>query len=229
MKMIMFAGAGAVGKTSLMNACQAMAEERGIDTVSAFSTTRDTYAKYNLEREGDALKDPVFNMKFQGEVMSDNMHAMEAAAALHEHDSGHLLLADRAPYDYASYFFTVFQDRLNLGLIEDKRSKCDAAIVRLFRFVDEIQIIMLPFPVGWSKDTESSDGWRADKTGKNFLWSSVVEAELQSALPRVRRQLALTYTKPCKITVERFVPFVENGPIDVRAAAALAMAFPNWV
>jgi GTPase SAR1 family protein len=229
MKMIMFAGAGAVGKTSLMKACQELSEDRGIDAVSAYSTTRDTYAKYNLEKEGDALKDPDFNMKFQGEVMSDNMHAMEALVALHDNKNGDLVLADRTPYDYASYFFTVFQDRLNLDLIEDKRTRCDEAIVRLFRFVDEIQIVMLPFPVGWSKDTESSDGWRADKTGKNFIWSSVCEAELRSAENRLRIRLARTYQKKCKLTIARFIPLVENGPIEMRAMMALSMVYPDWV
>lgn len=229
MKLIMFAGAGAVGKTSLMNACQELAQGRGIDTVSAFSTTRDTYAKYNLEKEGDALKDPDFNMNFQGEVMSDNMHAMEALVALHENKSGNLVLADRTPYDYASYFFTVFQDRLNIELIDDKRNRCDEAILRLFRFVDEIQIIMLPFPVGWSKDTESSDGWRADKTGKNFLWSSVCEAELYSAERRLRVRLARMYQKKCTLTISRFGSLVEHGSVDMRAMMALAMVFPDWL
>jgi len=229
MKMILFAGAGAVGKTSLMEACFEMTQLRGMNTTIAKSTTRATYAKYNLDNESDALKDPEFNMKFQGEVMTDNMYNMEACAALLESNGGHLLLGDRTPYDYASYFFTVFQDRLTIDLIESKREQCDAAILRLFRYTDEIQIILLPFPVGWSKDTESSDGWRADKTGKNFLWSSVCEAELQSAVRRLRVKTAAMYDKPCKLTVSRFGPLVENGPIEMRAMMALAMVYPDWV
>ena len=228
MDLLMFAGAGSVGKTVLMEACKEMAEERGLKVATHHSSTRQSYANAGLAAESDALKDPEFNRLFQHTVMKDNIEALysvvganAAHARLNKKD---LIIADRSPYDYSGYYFTVFRDNLNLALIEDKRKQCDASLVRLLQLVDKISIIMLPYPTAWAKDTESSDGWRADKTGKNFVWSNVIEAELADAKLRFSDRGSNISER---ITINRLPSFMERGSPVVRAAGALTQVLPH--
>ena len=226
MELLMFAGAGSVGKTVLMEACKEMAEERGLTVATHHSSTRQTYANAGLTAESDALKDPEFNRKFQHTVMNDNIAALnevlrEANGIVGRKD---LIIADRSPYDYSGYYFTVFSDSLNLAMIKEKRRQCDEALMKMLNHVDKIIVIMLPYPTSWAVDTESSDGWRADKTGKNFVWSNVIEAELADA------KLRFADWGPCvsdRVIINRLPSFMERGCPVVRAAGALTQVFPH--
>lgn len=223
MKILMFAGAGSVGKTSLMDACKKMAEERGLRVKTHYSTTRRTYKRHGLTGESDALKDPEFNRNFQNDVMLDNINDLYQSTAASKSNNIDLLIADRAPYDYASYQFTVFQDKLNLQTIAEKRKRCDDVMICLAQQVLSTHVILLPYPTSWAEDTESSDGWRADKTGKNFIWSSVVEAELADA----KKRLANCKYLESPIYFERLPSFMERGSIGARAVGALTQVFPH--
>lgn len=223
MKLLMFAGAGSVGKTVLMEMCQAMAEARGLRVKTHHSSTRKTYAKAGLTNESDALKDPVFNREFQHTVMQDNIDQLqEAVQAAYDAGDVDLFITDRAPYDYAGYYFSTFRESLDLAMIDTKRNKCDDAMIALARYIPEIQVILLPYPTSWAQDTESSDGWRADKTGKNFVWSCVVEAELMDAKRRLNSRDQ--YFGGC-IEIGRLPSFMERGSVEARAVGALAQMF----
>jgi hypothetical protein len=226
MELLMFAGAGSVGKTTLMDTCAKMASGRGLTTMAYYSSTRETYARHGLTNESDALKDPEFNRNFQHQVMSDNIERLYRGVS-HDAASRHqpnLILADRSPYDYAGYYFTVFSNALTLETIKEKREQCDQALLALLlRQVKRITIVMLPYPTSWATDTESSDGWRADKTGKNFVWSNVVEAELEDA----KRRLASQGVGDNLLNITRLDSFFERGSKEVRAAGALSQVFPH--
>lgn len=225
MKLLMLAGAGSVGKTALMDACKEMAEARGLRVVLHYSSTRDTYARAGLAKESDALKDPDFNSQFQHVVMTDNIRELliAASAAYHSGDVD-LFITDRSPYDYSGYYFTVFQDRLDLNIIHQKRLTCDNAMISLTRVAISTDVIMLPYPTSWAKDTESSDGWRADKTGKNFMWSCAVEAELADAKYRLQNNSEVGASI---VKFSRLPPFMERGSVETRAVGALSQLFPN--
>lgn len=224
MELLMFAGAGSVGKTTLMEACKVMAEQRGLNVSTHHSSTRQSYANAGLSAESDALKDPEFNRQFQHTVMKDNISALQDVVmrANHSSDRVDLILADRSPYDYSGYYYTVFRDNLDLALIESKRKQCDESLVQLLQYVHKIHIIMLPYPTAWAEDTESSDGWRADKTGKNFIWSNVIEAELVDATIRFANRKISEL-----ITINRLPSFMERGSCETRAVGALTQVFPN--
>lgn len=225
MKLLMFAGAGSVGKTKLMDNCKNMAEARGLRVKTHYSSTRQTYARHGLTGESEALKDPVFNAQFQHQVMTDNivalLAAMSEANASREID---LFITDRSPYDYSGYYFTVFRDTIDLAMIDQKRYLCDDAMIQATRYATNAEVIMLPYPTSWAVDTESSDGWRADKTGKNFVWSCVVEAELADA----KRRLAghRSGLGNC-INFDRLSTFMERGTVEARAVGALSQLFPH--
>lgn len=221
----MLAGAGSVGKTALLEACKKMAEERGLRVQMHYSSTRETYARHGLTGEADALKDPAFNSRFQHEVMTDNIVALlQAMQKAHESREVDLFITDRAPYDYSGYYFTVFRDMLDLAMIDQKRYLCDDAMIQTTRYITNAEVIMLPYPTTWAVDTESSDGWRADKTGKNFVWSCVVEAELADA----KRRLAVHPSRLGDlINFDRLPSFMERGSVETRAVGALSKLFPN--
>lgn len=220
MKVLMFAGAGSVGKTSLMDACKKMAEERGLTVEMHYSSTRQSYANAGLTSESEALKDPEFNRRFQESVMKDNIANLIDKVT--KADGVDLFITDRAPYDYSSYQFTVFQQALTLALIEEKRKLCDDAMVSLTSNTVQIDVVLLPYPTIWAKDTESSDGWRSDKTGKNFIWSSVIEAELKDAQMRMYERCLDTL-----IRFDRLPSFAERGSVETRAVASLMKVFPH--
>jgi hypothetical protein len=223
MKTLMFAGAGSVGKTSLMDACKKMAEERGLKVATHYSSTRESYAKAGLTSESDALKDPEFNRNFQHQVMEDNIIQLITTSNRNYFAMTDLFITDRAPYDYSGYYFAAFKDTLDLAMIEKKREICDKAMEALANLSMGVHVIMLPYPTSWAVDTESSDGWRADKTGKNFVWSSVVEAELADAERRLRHRNNLQ----SPISFERLPSFMERGTVEARAVGALSRVFPN--
>jgi hypothetical protein len=217
MKIIMLAGAGSVGKTKLAEACFKMLEEREVSVVTHFSTTRKTYERYGLTKESDALGDPQFNMKFQDAVLCDNADSLSACARSRIAD---VLITDRSPYDYAAYYFTVFQQYLTLDKIKAKQEICDNYMRSLQQEFGSVHMFPLPFPSHWSIDTESSDGWRSDTTGKNFVWASVLENELIQANARLRNE-------GISFHLQRLTPFFLNGSPEVRAAGVLSTVFPN--
>jgi hypothetical protein len=157
-------------------------------------------------------------MRFQDQVMEDFCQSLYHAVLDADSDGAELLITDRTPYDYASYYLNVFQAQLTLEHIYNKREQADVATIQLLNHCNSILLTPLPWPMPWSKDTVSSDGWRADKTGKNFLWSSVLTSELVEAERRNRHK---------EIEHRRLVPFTENGTIEVRAACMMASVFPN--
>lgn len=231
LKVLMFAGAGAVGKTALLEAIEKMAAARGLKTAVHKSTTRKSYAAAGIASEQEQSQrletgqaDEIQTlMQHQHRVMRDNSEAL-VSAVIAANDSGkHLLLADRSPYDYSGYFYERFQQQLNLETIEAKRREADLAVHGVLEHSEFLRIIHLPWPGHWSRDTVSSDGWRADKTGKNFLWNCVVDSELGEA----RRRFLSRHISHDRLDIGRLSSFSERGPIEARAVAALGGIFPH--
>lgn len=217
----MFAGAGSVGKTSLLEACKKIAQERNLRVGEHRSTTRDTYARYGFTQETDALKDPEMNRKFQHDVMNDNIYQLEGYIQLTKDRFFDVVFADRTPHDYAAYYFSVFSNVLDLAMIDKKRHQADTTLSKMSDQA-EVIIYMLPYPCYWSQDTDSSDGWRSDTTGKNFIWSAIVESEVMN----ITKRLAMAGLAHHHITVKRLNPFLENGTPEERAIGILSEEFP---
>lgn len=226
MKVVMFAGAGAVGKTKLLEATQIVAQERHLEVAVYKSNTRATYVQAGLTGEKQALDNEEFNMQFQHEVMRANCEALVAAALAANANSVDLFITDRSPYDYASYYLSVFQSRLTLKMIEQKRTQADEWFCALLRNCEELHGYLLPYPAPWSGEGESSDGWRADKVGKNFIWSAVAESEIADANRRLRSQKKAT-TPFVPFSLERLPVFFEFASPELRASSVLHRVFPE--
>lgn len=223
-KVLMFAGPGTSGKTSLLEAIEKLGVQRGLSIRFMKSTTRKSYAEAGKDNEQAALTDPN-NPEFQNNVMFDFCNStLEFLKEVN--GKCDLAVIDRSPYDYASYYLTVFAPTLKIDTIVAKRNIADGYMAQYGQQCSELVVMPLPWPMPWSKDAESSDGWRADKTGKNFLWSSVLMSELQEAF---RRPLlsSFRYGVNAGRRLQRLVPFAETGGIEVRAANTLAALFPD--
>lgn len=224
MKILMLAGAGSVGKTELMNACVRLAEVHGIRAAIHKSTTRQTYEKHGFDKEKDALAKLETNRWFQKQVMQDNIDALHESLDEASARGCQILICDRTPHDYAAYQFTVFADQMTIHEIDEKRLQADYTLQRLW--ADEphtVDIYMLPFPCYWSRDTQSSDGWRHDTTGKNFLWSNTVESEVNN----IKRRLENKGSYHDHITVRRLNLFAEKAKPDARAAIIFSELFAD--
>lgn len=179
MKVIMFAGPGCVGKTTQLNSIVEKAEAEGRKVAFHKSSTRKSYEAAGLKKEDEALEDPSFNQMFQDKVYDDNLADLLAAITQAKIDEVELFIADRSPFDYIGYYFTVFKDYLTIAKIEEKRNAVKKAMKEIYELNNDTQIVPFLYPVHWSSDTNSSDGWRADKTGKNFIWGSIVLNEIK--------------------------------------------------
>lgn len=231
LNILMLAGAGAVGKTALLEALEKMAGARGLRTATHKSTTRQSYAAAGIANEQEQNKrldtgaesEVQALMAHQHRVMRDNTEALVSAAIKANDQDKHLLIADRSPYDYSGYFMERFQKDLNLEIIDTKRREADLAMHRVLEHCMFVRVIHLPWPGHWSEDTVSSDGWRADKTGKNFLWNCVVDSELGEA----RRRFLSRHVAHDRLDITRLTSFSERGSVEARAVAALGSIFPH--
>lgn len=179
MKLLMFAGPGCVGKTTQLEAMVLGAKGMNLKVAFHKSSTRKSYAEVGLSKESEALKDPEFNQTFQDKVYNDNLTDLLKAIDQAKLDEVDLFIADRTPFDYIAYYFTVFQQYLTINKIESKRVDGRKAMQAIYDLNTDTQIVPFLYPVSWSKDTESSDDWRSDQTGKNFIWGSVILNEIK--------------------------------------------------
>jgi hypothetical protein len=144
------------------------------------SNTRQTYAEFKLSDEGKALSDEAFNLKFQEKVF-DNFKT-ELHTAIHKalDDKKDYFVCDRSMHDYIGYYLSVFQNTLTIEKINEKQTLLKRSLNQLISSIieknvhSEIHVFSMNFPANWSVETESSDGWRKDKTPKNFMWSVTI-------------------------------------------------------
>lgn len=179
MPIILLSGAGSVGKTETLHALHKIVADTGNSVTVTLSSTRDTYARLGITEERLFLtnKSVEEKMAFQRIVFLDNCDRLVKAAG----DKSRYFISDRSPYDYIGYWTTVFSDYMTLAMLTERRKAADdciAAIMGADPSQYECHTWFFPYPAHWSKDTKSSDGWRADDTGKNLSWSAAVRDHL---------------------------------------------------
>lgn len=176
MKLIMLAGAGATGKTTI---AKALAETKGAVVVE--SPVRKTFADFGLKAEADMGSFPRhIQVDLQHKILENYGASLTQALEDNKDNPNALIVTERSPADYVAYQFFIFGDALTLFKIESGRAKIRTIMheisIKFPRF--EQYIFKFPFPAPFSVDTESSDGWRSDATGKNYLWACALDHEL---------------------------------------------------
>lgn len=190
MSIIVFnSGAGAVGKTSVVNKVLELAPSYSRKVVSLPSITRSVYAKLGISTEKSATE-----MTF--EQQWDLQMAIQAAyyeaienfvKANYEAD---LIMIDRSPLDHVAYLFHNLAFKLSLKECLFQQARAWDFLVKVLEMpeVDSMVLLHYAFPQHWQvpKDDEdvnnaSSDGFRFDAGGKNLLWALNLEALVNKA------------------------------------------------
>lgn len=171
MKLMMFTGVGATGKTTV---AQRLKEELGAIIVE--SPVRKTFEEAGLATEVSMLDLHLDKqLDLQAKIYENYIKLVYSTIEeAYRNNPNSIIIAERSPADYLAYQAYIFNHCLTLADIDRKQARTSHAFINIRRQIDT-SLVYFPFPAPFSKDTESSDGYRSDSSGKNYLWSCVLD------------------------------------------------------
>lgn len=191
--------------------------------VAHYSTTRRTHSGAGYASEAEFLAAMKANIKLafahQDEVLEQNARStLKCLQEAFRMDVDYFV-ADRSFFDYSGYYFEVFKEHLTLDVIDKKREHVHGFMRQLHAMSldSPAHVVYLPYPAHWSKDVESSDGYRADKTGKNMTWNAHVTNELHDYA-----RIAPDNKGQGLYFLHRLTDFMEKGSARDRALGILS-------
>lgn len=166
--LVCFAGSGATGKTTLVNAL----EKKLTGAVVHRSITREYYASAGVLSEADFLAmSPADRMSFQLELYNYFLKTLEErVAALKVERKSTIMLSERSVFDH--YAYTLYGSRELVGGAE--MHTLDEGVLRFKRL--RPLIMYLPYPVPWA--SAGLDGFRAQEPAKDSIIDAVVHTRL---------------------------------------------------
>ena len=186
LKVVFLAGPGGVGKTSVSLALLAQADELCINATLAPSTTRRSHAEFGgLNEQDTATLTPERMRALQDKVFADYRESLAEQVTRAKANGTELLVIDRSPYDYASYYVQN-EPTLVLEQVVEKLALADSAMQAVADSKDvETYMWLFTFPTSWSASSPVSadDGWRRAPAGKNWVWSALIEQLVDKRLP----------------------------------------------
>lgn len=197
MSIIVFnSGAGAVGKTSVVNKVLELAPSRGRKVVSLPSITRSVYAKLGISTEKSATE-MTFEQQWELQMAIQAAYYEAITTFIVANADADLIMIDRSPLDHVAYLFHNLAFKLSLKecLFQMERAWQFFVKVLGMEEVEEVVLLHYAFPQHWQvpKDDEdvanaSSDGFRFDAGGKNLLWSLNLEALVLRANAEIEKR-----------------------------------------
>jgi hypothetical protein len=197
MSIIVFnSGAGAVGKTSVVNKVLELAPSHNRKVVSLPSITRSVYAKLGYPTE-KAATELTFEQQWELQMAIQAAYYEAITTFIRANGEADLIMIDRSPLDHVAYLFHNLAFKLSLKecLFQMDRAWSFLAEIVGMEEVEEVQVIHYRFPQHWQvpKDDEdvanaSSDGFRFDAGGKNMLWALNLEALLERTCEEVEKR-----------------------------------------
>lgn len=166
--LVCFAGAGATGKTTLVNAL----EKKISGAVIHRSIVREYYASAGVSSEADFLTmTPEDRMAFQLGLNDYFLTNMEnRVAELQVERKSSVILSERSVFDH--YAYTLYGSRELLG---DAEMGALNAGVQRFKCLRPL-VMYLPYPVPWK--AAGADGFRAQEPAKDSIIDAVVHTQL---------------------------------------------------
>lgn len=184
---IFLAGAGGVGKTSVLQRILELEPDRFLVMPSI---TRDVYKAMGWT-EQSALAAPLEErIKFQQLLFKTHCDKVQEIADAMDR-TGKSAIFDRCPLDYVSYQISTI-DTLTLAQIKSLSQVADT-LMRSAGKEAELKIFYFPYPVPWAGADDMSDGLRYAPASKNLSWNSNLRHLLYG--PLNLRQHARTLTK----------------------------------
>lgn len=173
-------GAGRTGKTSVVNAIKAMAPVFGRKVVSMPSITRSVYAELGIPDEGTAL-DMSVDMQLRLQAAINAKYYSSAEEFLKASQDADMVMIDRSPYDHISYFLHGMMMHTTVDEVKGKIEHANEWMAMMGGFCSKQYIVNFPFPEPWHTETQSSDGFRRDPSGKNLVWAMLLDKLLLDA------------------------------------------------
>jgi hypothetical protein len=183
--LVFTSGAGSTGKTSVVDALKTMAPVFGKKVVSMPSITRSVYAELGINSEGAALDMNIEDQKRLQTAINTKYYS-SAEQFLNANQDADLVVIDRSPYDHITYYMHGLMMHTTAPEISGKRLTANAWIRNIARGCDMVNVVFFPFPEPWHTETESSDGFRRDPSGKNLVWSMLLEKMLEDNIGAMR-------------------------------------------
>ena len=181
LNLVFLSGAGAVGKTSVAEALVELSTTNRVIRLVR-STTRASYAAMGIPNEKLAADMDEHILKaLQERIYKDYVSSLIDNIARARLDRVAMLVVDRSPYDYVSYFIQLFP---NLGLT-DICARMHHADNILSKLNDDKNLVpalwFFEYPTSWSSDDRvEKDLFRRAQASKNFVWSALLENLIRS-------------------------------------------------
>lgn len=220
-------GAGAVGKTSVVNKCLEFGYPYGVNVVAMPSITRTVYAKLGIDTERAAtylspedqhiLQDAIYETYFEC-----------VTQFVDDHQDRDLIMIDRSPLDHVSYNLHILSQSMTLEQSTFRLERAQLFLAKMCLKASKVVLMYYPFPDYWhTYETESSDGFRYDSGGKNLLWALALEALIARSYPEISYEVqTLSDTSPDDVEVGEFVSLSWPRPqmdVDARARYLLRL------
>lgn len=181
---VMFhAGVGGVGKTSVVSKVLEMAPVFGRRVTSMPSITRSVYAKLGITGEKVATEmTPEAQFRLQYAIQDAYYNGVEEFIAKSTEDGVDLVLIDRSPMDHVSYLLHNMAFHMTLADVNDNLDHAWGWLAKLAEECSVMSILYYGYPEPWhfaKPEEESSDGFRFDAGGKNYMWNCILESLLR--------------------------------------------------
>lgn len=178
------AGVGGVGKTSVVQKIVEFAPAFGRSVAVMPSITRSVYARLGITGEKTATEmTPEMQFTLQREIQK-TYYESSVKFVLDNIDKD-VVMIDRSPLDHISYllhnlaFHMSLQECLDAtghawDWLHDLRQACSALVILYYGYPEPWHIA--------AGERESSDGFRFDSGGKNFMWDCILQSLLNNTV-----------------------------------------------
>jgi predicted ATPase len=176
---VLNSGAGGVGKTSVVTKVMEFAPSFNKRVVTMPSPTRSVYARLGISTEKKATE-MTLQEQFDLQDAIHEAYYSHAESFILGNQDADLIMIDRSPLDHVSYLLHNLAREMTMTQVNERVSQAYSWMFEQSLNARTLQILCYPFPQSWhvETDNDSSDGFRFDKGGKNFLWACVLDSLL---------------------------------------------------
>ena len=98
-------------------------------------------------------------------------------------NSASVIVIDRSPIDHLAYTINA-SPSMSHSQYRYLLSRIDRFFRHLFNLKYQVYVYAFPYPTPWIQDSDSSDGFRFDPFGKNYLISVLIRYEISQWIQR---------------------------------------------
>lgn len=188
-------GAGGVGKTTAVKKVVELATDFSLTVAVMPSITRSVYARLGIVGEKEATEMTVLEqILLQTEIQKTYYDS--SLQFLLENADKDVVMIDRSPLDHISYLLHNLAFHLSLSEVLDYTGHAWDWLHSLRQYSSVVAIQYYNFPEPWhlaADPRDSSDGFRFDAGGKNYMWNCLLETFLAKTYDEMAERLRAAY------------------------------------